>query len=87
MSEALIFASAIPQYDDILFIELQVHYVKIPSLEHGENVLCTEIDFDIQNNLCTQHVSPFYAKVRAFDKDLPVKSDIFFISFGKILFL
>ena len=26
--------------------------------EHGENMLCTEIDFDIQNNLCTQHTSP-----------------------------
>ena len=56
LSEALIFASSNPQYDDILFTELQVRYVKKPSSEHGENMLCTEIDFDIQNNLCTQHV-------------------------------
>ena len=49
LSEALIFASTNPQYDDILFIELQVQYVKIPS--SGENKLCREIDFDIQNNL------------------------------------
>ena len=35
MSEVLIFASTNPQYDDILFIELQVQYVKIPSSEHG----------------------------------------------------
>ena len=30
-SEALIFASTNPQYDDRLFIELQVQYMKIPS--------------------------------------------------------
>ena len=52
LSETLIFASTSPQYDDRLFIELQVQYMKIPSSEHGENMLCTEIDFDIQNNLC-----------------------------------
>ena len=47
--------------------------MKIPSSEHGENMLCTEIDFDIQNNLYTQHVSPpCSAKIRASDKDLPV---------------
>ena len=56
LSEALIFASTNPQYDDLLFIELQVQYVKIPSSEHVENMLCAEIDFDIQNNLCTLHV-------------------------------
>ena len=31
LSEALIFASTKPQYDDRLFIELQVQYMKIPS--------------------------------------------------------
>jgi hypothetical protein len=85
LSEALIFASANPQYDDRLFIELQVQYMKIPSSEHGENMLCTEFFFDIQNNFCTQHVlltfrtisvhnmfSPCSAKRRASDKDLPV---------------
>ena len=66
LSEALIFASTNPQYDDILFIELQVQYVKIPSSEHGENMLCTEIDFDIQNNLCTQHVLPMFFKNKSF---------------------
>ena len=43
LSEALIFASTNPQYDDRLFIELQVQCMKIPSSEHGENMLCTEI--------------------------------------------
>jgi hypothetical protein len=40
-SEALILATTNPQYDKILFIELQVQYMKIPSSEHGENMLCT----------------------------------------------
>ena len=40
LSEALIFASTNPQYDDRLFIELQVQCMKIPSSEHGENMLC-----------------------------------------------
>ena len=31
LSEALIFASTNPQYDDRLLIELQVQYMKIPS--------------------------------------------------------
>ena len=62
LSEALIFASTNPQYDDRLFIELQVQDMKIPSSQHGENMLCTEIDFDIQNNLCTQHVLPMFCK-------------------------
>ena len=38
MSEALIFASSNPQYDNRLFIELPVQYMKIPSSEHGENM-------------------------------------------------
>ena len=56
LSEALIFVSNNPQYDNRLFIELQVQYMKIPSSKHGENMLCIEIDLDIHNNLCTQHV-------------------------------
>ena len=63
-SEALILVSTNPQYDKRLFIELRVQYMKIPSSEHVENMLCTQIVFcfDIQNNLCTQHVlSMFWA--------------------------
>ena len=41
LSEALIFASTNPKYDDKLFIELQVQYMKIASLEHEENTLRT----------------------------------------------
>ena len=42
--------------------------MKIPSSEHGENMLCTEIDFDIQNNLCTQHVLPMFCKNKSFQQ-------------------
>ena len=34
LSEALILASTKPQYDNRLFIELRVQYMKIPSSEH-----------------------------------------------------
>ena len=64
LSEALNFASTNPQYDDRLFIELQVQYMKIPSSEHEENMLCTQIGFcfcfDIQNKICKQHVLPMF---------------------------
>ena len=35
LSEAFIFASTNPQYDNKLFIELQVQFMKIPSLNLG----------------------------------------------------
>ena len=69
-----------PQYDDRLFIELQIQYIHENSkLKPGENMLCTEIVSDIQNNFCTQHVlqnigrtlfSLCSAKRRASDKNL-----------------
>ena len=34
LSEALVFASTNPQYENRLFIELQVQYMKISSSEH-----------------------------------------------------
>ena len=53
-----------PQYDERLFIEIRVQYMKIASSEHEENMgrtCCVHrlffcFCFDIQNNLCTQHV-------------------------------
>ena len=41
-SEALIFASTNPQYDKILFIELQVQCLKIPNSEHIVYINCSE---------------------------------------------
>ena len=40
-SEALILESTNPQYDKILFIELQVQYMKIARSQHAQNMLCT----------------------------------------------
>ena len=51
LSEALIFASTNPQYDNRLFIDLRVQYMKIPSSEHGENILRT----------CCLHVLPLFS--------------------------
>ena len=58
LSEAPILASTNPKYDDRLFIELQVQYMKIPSSKHGENMLCTKIVLNVRNSFCTQHVLP-----------------------------
>ena len=62
LSEAVILGSTNPQYDKRLFINLPVQYMQTTSSEHGENMLCTQIVFcfDIQNNLCTQHVLPMF---------------------------
>ena len=60
VSEALILKSVNPQYDDRLFIELQVQYKKIASSEHVKNILSTKIVLNVKtrtkNNFCTQHV-------------------------------
>ena len=42
LSEALIFALTNRQYYDRFFIELEIQYMKIPSSEHGENMLCAK---------------------------------------------
>ena len=55
MSEALIFASTNPQYDNRLFFDSPVHYMTIPSSEHVVDTNCF-FCFDSQSNLCTQHV-------------------------------
>ena len=39
--EALILVSTNPKCDKILFIDLQVEYMKIASAEHLQNMLCT----------------------------------------------
>ena len=58
LAEVLTFASTNPQYDDRLFIELEIQFMKVPSLEHVKNILCTQIVFCfyIHINLCTPHV-------------------------------
>ena len=73
LSEALIFASTNPQYDDRLFIELQVQCMKIPNSEHGENMLCTDFFLTFRTISVHNMFTPCSAKIRASDKDLPVK--------------
>ena len=69
LSEALMLASTNPKHDDKLFIELSVHYMKIPSSEHVENIMlrawcvyinCSKCKNKIKkqfvNTTCSQHV-------------------------------
>ena len=57
LSEALILASTNPQYDNRLFIELQVQYIKIPSSEHVVYTNCFFVFvLTFRTILCTQHV-------------------------------
>ena len=80
LSKALILASTNPQYNKRLFIELRVQYMKITSSEHVVYINCSEcqnknkeqfITHNSMNNLlsCCGLVD---ARIRAFDKDLPV---------------
>ena len=72
-SESLILAFVNPQYDNRLFIELQVQYEKNTSSEHVVYKKCFfvlvlaqvkesifDLGFGIQNNVCTQHVLNLY---------------------------
>ena len=72
LSEGLIFASTNPQYDDRLLIELQVQYMKIPSSEHWEKRCVQKLILTFRTIYVYNMFSPFSAKIRASDKDLPV---------------
>ena len=48
LSEALIFASTNPQYDDRLFIELRVQYMKIASSQHVLSLQFASTELAIQ---------------------------------------
>ena len=83
MSEALIFASTNPQYDDRLIIELQVQYVKIPSSNMWRTCCVQKLVLTFRTIFVHNMFSPCSAKRRASDKDLPVKGSIsaIFVSF------
>ena len=72
LSEALIFALTNPLCDDTLFIELQVQCMKIPSSEHGENMLCTKLFLTFRTISVHNMFSPCSEKRKTSDKDLPV---------------
>ena len=67
LSEALIYASTNPQYDNRLFIKLQAQYMKIPSSNLERTCCVLKFRTILVHNmffLCS-------AKRRASDKDLP----------------
>ena len=72
LSEALIFASTNPQYDNRLFIELQVQYVKIPSSNLGRTCCVQKLFLTFRTIFVHNMFSPCSAKRRVSDKDLPV---------------
>ena len=73
LSEALTFASTNPQYDDRLFTELQVQYMKIPSSNLGRIHCVQKLFLTFRTIFVHNMFAPCSAKIRASDKDLPVK--------------
>ena len=69
LSEAHIFASTNPQYDDRLFIVHENCKLRIPCRKCCVHKLLFLFCFDIQHNFGTQHVLQI---LRASEKDLPV---------------
>ena len=61
-----------PQYDDRLFIELQVQYMKIPSSNLCRTCCVQKLFLTFRTIFVHNMFSPGSAKRRASDKDLPV---------------
>ena len=76
MSEALIFASTNPQYDNRLFIELQVQYMKISSSNLGRTCCIQKLFLTFRTIFVHNVFSPCSAKRRATDNDLHVKGNL-----------
>ena len=72
LSGALIFASTNPQYDDRLFIELQVQYMKILNSNLWRTCCVQKLFLTFRTIFVHNMFSPCSAKRRASDKDLPV---------------
>jgi hypothetical protein len=76
LSEALIFASTNPKYDNRLLIELQVQYMKIPSSNLGRTCCVQKLFLTFRTIFVHNMFSPSSAKRRASDKDFPVAQKI-----------
>ena len=72
LSEALIFVSTNPQYDNRLFIELQVQYMKVPSSNLRGACCVQKLFLTFRTIFAHNRFAPCSAKRRASDKDLPV---------------
>ena len=64
LSEALIFASTNPQYDNRLFIALQVEYMKIPSSKLGRTCCVQKLFLTFRTIFV--HVFPMFCKKKSF---------------------
>ena len=76
LSEALIFASTNPQYDNRLFIESKVQNMKNPSSNLGRTCCVQKLFLTFRTIVVHNMFSPCSAKRRASDKDLPVTSSL-----------
>ena len=74
LSEALIFESINPQYDDRLFIKSQVQCMKIPSSNLGRTCCVKNLFLTFRTIYVHNMFFPCSAKRRASDKDLPVQA-------------
>ena len=77
LSEALISASTNPQYDNRLFIELRVQYMKIASSEHVVYTNCC-FCFVLTFRTILVHNLHVLQMLRASEKGLPVHSVLHF---------
>ena len=66
LSEALIFASTNLQYDNILFIELQVQYMKIPSSNLGRTCCVQKLFLTFRTIFIHNMFSPMFCKKKSF---------------------
>ena len=66
MSEYLIFASTYPQYDDRLFIELQVQYIKFQAQTWGEHVVYRNCFWHSEQFLYTTYSPHVLQKKKSF---------------------
>ena len=76
LSEALTFASTNPQYNDRLFIELQVQNMKISSSNLGRTFCVQKLFLTFRTIFEHYMFSPCSEKRRASDKDLPVPTEV-----------
>ena len=72
LSEALIFESTNPQYDNRLFIALQVEYMKIPSSKQGRTCCVQKFFLTFRTIFVQNMFTPCSAKRRASEKDYHV---------------
>ena len=87
LSLALIFAPTNPQYDDILFIELQVQYMKIPSSNLGRTFCVQKLILTFRTSFVHNMFSPCSAKKKSFWQRFTCTGElIYFVASIVVLF-